>query len=119
MEHNHSLSTTPSKSRLHRSHSALYRSDIVRQLVCSLNSEGIGPSNIARVCNAASGWTEQHITSRQCGEIVRQERRNNVGRECREIVRYFKQRQEEDGSYFFAMDLGEDGTLRSVLWADG
>lgn len=34
-------------------------------------------------------------------------------------MNYFKLRQEDDGSFFFAMDLGSDGTLRSVFWADG
>lgn len=67
-EHNHPLPTT-------------CQTDVVRQLVQSLNSEGIGPSNIARVCNAADGWLEQ----------------------------------EEDNSFYFAMDLGDDGTLRNVF----
>lgn len=38
--------------------------------------------------------------------------------ECMEIVRYFQRRQQKDGSFYFALDLG-DGTLRSVFWADG
>lgn len=84
-EHNHPLPTTPSKSRMHRSHATTCQTDVVRQLVQSLNSEGIRPSNIARVCNAAGGWLEQ----------------------------------EEDNSFYFAMDLGDDGTLRNVFWADG
>lgn len=55
VEHNHPLSKTPSKSRMHRLHSSAHRTHDVRSLIRSLNSEGIDPSNIARVCNASSG----------------------------------------------------------------
>lgn len=57
-EHNHPFSTTPSKSRLHRSHSTGHRKNAVHRLVCSLNSKGIDPSNIARVCNVVGGLPE-------------------------------------------------------------
>lgn len=30
-----------------------------------------------------------------------------MGRECLGIVKYFKVKQEEDGSYYFVMDIGE------------
>lgn len=52
-EHNHSLPARPSKYRMYRSHSTAHHSDVIRQLINSLNSERIGPSNIARVYNAA------------------------------------------------------------------
>lgn len=118
-EHNLPLSTTPSKSRLHRSHSTGHRMNTARRLVCSLNSEGIGPPNIVRVCNTVVGLPEQHITARQRDHIVRRERRNNMGKECMEIVRYFQRRQQENGTFYFAPDLGDDGMLHSVFWADG
>lgn len=114
-EHNHPLLATPSKSRMHRSHATAHRWHVVRRLVSCLSSEGIGLSNIARVCNAAGAWSEQNIIPRQCGEIVRSYRRNNVGRECLGIIKYFKQREEDDGSFFFSMDVGDDGALRSVF----
>lgn len=77
-KHNHPLSTTQSKSRLHRSQSIVHSTSIVHHLICNLNSEAIGPSNIARVCNATGDWPEQKITTRQCGRIVRRGRVNNV-----------------------------------------
>lgn len=42
-----------------------------------------------------------------------------MGWKCLGIVKYFQQKREDDGSYYFAMDLGDDETLRSVFWADG
>lgn len=97
-----------------------HRSNAIRRLVSRLDSEGIGPSNIARVCNAVVGaCQEQTIIASQCGEIVRGERRNNVGRDCMGIIKYFKQREKDDDSFFFFMDVGDDGTLHSVFWTDG
>lgn len=42
-----------------------------------------------------------------------------MGRKFLRIMKYFKYRQEEDGSYYCAMDLGDDSTLHSVLWIEG
>lgn len=67
------------------------------------------------MCNTAGGWVEQNITPRQCAEIIRSVKKNNVGRECLGIVKYFQQKQEEDGGYYFAFDLGDYRTLPSVF----
>lgn len=87
-EHNYPLSMTPSKSRMHWSH-AQSIGQTFSDSWYSLNSEGIGPSNIAWVCNAAGRWSEQNKTSRQCAAIIRIGRKNNVGKECLRIVKYF------------------------------
>lgn len=50
VEHNHSLSTTPSKLRKQCWHSSANRTNDVHSLVRDLNSKGI-----ARVCNATTG----------------------------------------------------------------
>lgn len=38
--------------------------------------------NIVRVCNVIGRWSDSNITARQCGEIVRTERRGDVGLQC-------------------------------------
>lgn len=115
-KHNHPLSATPAKSRLHRSHSTVHQSKAIRRMACSLNSEGIEPSNIARVCNAIGGFSEQNVTIRQWGILLGE--RNNIDRECMEIVKYFQRRQEEDGSFYFPLDFSDDDMLRTVFWVD-
>lgn len=55
IEHNYQLSVTSSKSRMHHSHSTIHKRNVVLQPFHSLNSEGIGPFNIARLCNTADG----------------------------------------------------------------
>lgn len=81
-KHNHPLSTTPSKAQMHRSRSTIHRTSVVQWLVSSHNNEGIGPSDIVSICNAASGWREQNLTPEQCAEIIRSERKNIMEREC-------------------------------------
>lgn len=39
--------------------------------------------------------------------------------ECLGIVKYSYQRQEEDNTYYFVMDLGDNSTLRRVSWTAG
>lgn len=60
---------------------------------------------------------EQNISARQWKHIVRRERGEIMWAQL-ETVKYFKLRQEDDGSFYFAMDLGDEGTFRSVFWAD-
>lgn len=63
-EHNHPLSTMLSKSRLHRPPSTIDRTNAVHRLVCSLNNERIGPSNIARsIMQPIDGRIKYHHTS--------------------------------------------------------
>lgn len=95
---------------MHQSHSTAHPSNTVRWLVQILNTENLGPSNIVRVCNIVGGWLQQNISAALCIQIIRHERRNNVWRECLVIVKNFKQRHEDGDSFFFSMDLGNDGT---------
>ncbi|KAK2973185.1 hypothetical protein RJ640_009815, partial [Escallonia rubra] len=47
-EHNHPLTTTPSKVVKHRSHSKYHRTNVCKSLVSDLNNEGLKPSQITR-----------------------------------------------------------------------
>lgn len=58
-EHNHPLSTTPSKSKMHRSHATAYRTNVVRSFVQSLNSEGVG----LQICSRWLVGTKHNSTS--------------------------------------------------------
>ncbi|KAK3005609.1 hypothetical protein RJ639_016980 [Escallonia herrerae] len=75
--HNHPLTTTPSKVIKHCSHSKYHRTNVCKSLVADLNNEGLKPSQIIRVVNAMKPSEEADITSRQCSNIIRVERKNN------------------------------------------
>uniref|UniRef100_A0A7N0U5Y5 SWIM-type domain-containing protein n=1 Tax=Kalanchoe fedtschenkoi TaxID=63787 RepID=A0A7N0U5Y5_KALFE len=117
-EHNH-IPTTPSKVMKHRSHNKFHRTPIVRNLVYELNQKGLKPAAITKVVNAMSGSHKGDITSKQCTDLLRKEKKNHVGRECYGIIKHFHEKTKSDGSHYFAMDLAPDGSLRSVFWADG
>uniref|UniRef100_A0A7N0TBV5 FAR1 domain-containing protein n=1 Tax=Kalanchoe fedtschenkoi TaxID=63787 RepID=A0A7N0TBV5_KALFE len=112
--HNH-VPTTPSKVMKHQSHNKFHQTSIVKNLVYELNKKGMKPSTITRVVNAISCSEEVEITSKQCSDMLRAERKNHVGRECHGIVRHFHEKSQSDGSHYFAMDLASDGSLKSVF----
>uniref|UniRef100_A0A7N0TU22 Protein FAR1-RELATED SEQUENCE n=2 Tax=Kalanchoe fedtschenkoi TaxID=63787 RepID=A0A7N0TU22_KALFE len=92
---------------------------MVKNLVYELNRNGMKPSTITRVVNAISGSEEVDITSKQCTNLLRAERKNHMRRECHGIVKHIHEKSKLDGSHYFSMDLASDGLLKSILWADG
>ncbi|KAK3014046.1 hypothetical protein RJ639_008040 [Escallonia herrerae] len=90
--HNHPLTTTTSKVIKHRSHSKYHRTNICKSLVSDLNHEGLKASQITRVVNVIKPSEEVDITPRQCSSIIRIERKNNVGKECYGIIKYFQEK---------------------------
>ena len=47
------------------------------------------------------------------------QRRNNCGHEFIAIIKYFQEKAETDPEFFFASEVDNAGTLRSIFWADG
>lgn len=117
-EHNHDLAT-PSKAKQQWSYSSNYRSADIQHLICRLNVDGLGPPTIAQISNIVSNSIDYDNKAAQCRQIVRNMRRNNIAKECYGIITYFKSKQEEDKSHYFAMDLDNDRKFKSVFWEDG
>ncbi|XP_061347848.1 protein FAR1-RELATED SEQUENCE 5-like [Gastrolobium bilobum] len=115
--HNHPLINTPSKVKKFPSQNELRRSKVAKSLVSMLYEEGLTSSKISKVVNAMD--KEVNITPAQITSIISVQRRNNVGRECQGIIKHFQRKSTLDGSFYFNIHLAEDGTLRSVFWADG
>ncbi|XP_061370187.1 protein FAR1-RELATED SEQUENCE 5-like [Gastrolobium bilobum] len=115
--HNHPLINTPSKVKKFSSQNELRRSKFTKSLVSMLSEEGLTSSKISKVVNAMD--KEVNITPVQISTIISSQRKNNVGRECQGIIKHFQRKSVLDGSFYFDMHLAEDGTLRSVFWADG
>ena len=115
--HNHPLINTPSKVKKFYSHNKLRRSEFTKSVVSKLYEEGLTSSKISKVVNAMG--EEINITPVQISTIISSQRKNNVGRECQGIIKHFQRKSTLDGSFYFDMQLAEDGTLRSVFWSDG
>ncbi|XP_061359485.1 protein FAR1-RELATED SEQUENCE 5-like [Gastrolobium bilobum] len=115
--HNHPLINTPAKGKKFPSQNELRRSNVTKSLVSMLYEEGLTSSKISKVVNAMD--KDVNITPVQITTIISSQRKNNVGRECQGIIKHFQRKSILDGSFYFDMHLAEDGTLRSVFWADG
>ncbi|XP_061357617.1 protein FAR1-RELATED SEQUENCE 7-like [Gastrolobium bilobum] len=115
--HNHPLINTPTKVKKLTSHNDLRRSEYTKSIVCKLYQEGLTSSKISKVVNAMD--KEVNITPVQISTIISGQRKNNVGRESQGIIKHFQRKSSLDGAFYFDMHLAEDGTLRSVFWADG
>ncbi|XP_061366892.1 protein FAR1-RELATED SEQUENCE 5-like [Gastrolobium bilobum] len=115
--HNHPLINTPTKVKKFLSQNELRRSDLTKSVVSKLYQEGLTSSKISKVVSAMN--KEVNLTPVQINSIISSQRKNNVGRECQGIIKHFQKKSMVDGAFYFDMDLAEDGTLRSVFWADG
>ncbi|XP_061343800.1 protein FAR1-RELATED SEQUENCE 5-like [Gastrolobium bilobum] len=114
--HNHPLINTPTKVKKFFSHSGLRHSGITKSLVSKLYQEGLTSSKISKVVNAMN--EDFNITPIQISTIISSQRHSNVGRECQGIVKHFQRKSVIDRDFYFDMHLAEDGTIRSVFWAD-
>nr|GEU67190.1 protein FAR1-related sequence 5-like [Tanacetum cinerariifolium] len=117
-EHNHPLDI-PSHVIKQHSHSIFHRSSECRDIVTLLSKAGLKSSDITKIVNAFRGNEEDKLTRVQCSNIVNNEKKSNIGKECHMIIMHFKEKAEKDHDFYFAMHLKEDGTFESVFWADG
>ncbi|GJU10238.1 FAR1-related sequence 5-like protein [Tanacetum coccineum] len=113
-EHNHDLDL-PSHVLKQRSHSIFHCSHECKSVVTLLSKAGMKPSDITKVVNAFRGNEEDNLTRVQCSNIVSNERKFNLGKECHGIIMHFKQRAELDKEFYFDMHLSKDGTQKSVF----
>ncbi|XP_061340012.1 protein FAR1-RELATED SEQUENCE 5-like [Gastrolobium bilobum] len=115
--HNHPLINIPTKVKKFLSQNELRHSNLTKSVVSKLYQEGLTSSKISKVVSAMN--KEVNLTPVQINSIISSQRKNNVGRECQGIIKHFQKKSMVDGAFYFDMDLAEDGTLRSVFWADG
>ena len=72
-------------------------------------------SNISRVVNAMSqGEGCEEVSPQQVIDFTRH-RRNNIGHQFISIIKYFQEKTESDPDFFFASEVDNAGTLRSIF----
>ncbi|XP_061361625.1 protein FAR1-RELATED SEQUENCE 5-like [Gastrolobium bilobum] len=114
--HNHPLINTPTKVKKFLSQNELRCSNLTKSVVSKLYQEGLRSSKISKVVSAMN--KEVNLTPVQINSIISSQRKNNVWRECQGIIKHFQKKSMVNGTFYFDMDLAEDGTLRSVFWVD-
>ncbi|XP_020262352.1 protein FAR1-RELATED SEQUENCE 5-like [Asparagus officinalis] len=119
INHNGHPLTTPNQVKKHYSHQTLHRAQSTRRLIDTHDNQGLRPSTICKVVDVAHGNEQGSLTQQECQAQLRIKRKNNVDHECVSIVRQFQEKKVYDPQFYFALDLENDGTMRSVFWMDG
>ncbi|XP_023766087.2 protein FAR1-RELATED SEQUENCE 5-like [Lactuca sativa] len=117
--HNHELSTTPTKVMKHRSHRKLHRSLACKSLMIELGQSGLKPSQIKKAVNAMKTPQDIDVTSKQCVDVLSEQRRQYKGKEFYGLIKHFQDKALVDVNQYFVVDLFEDGSPRNIFWADG
>nr|XP_043616310.1 protein FAR1-RELATED SEQUENCE 5-like [Erigeron canadensis] len=117
--YNHELSTTPQKVMKHRSHSKFHRSMAWRSLMLNLGQSGLRPSKIKKAVNAIKSPFEIEVTSKQCVDVLSQQRKQYKGKEFYGLIKHLQDKSKRDLNQYFEIDLFADGSPRNIFWADG
>ncbi|XP_023733474.2 protein FAR1-RELATED SEQUENCE 7-like [Lactuca sativa] len=117
--HNHELSTTPTKVTKHRSHGKLHRSLACKSLMIELGQSGLKPSQIKKAVNAMKTPQDIDVTSKQCVDVLSEQRRQYKGKEFYGLIKHFQDKALVDVNQYFVVDLFEDESPRNIFWADG
>ncbi|GJW47168.1 FAR1-related sequence 5-like protein [Tanacetum coccineum] len=117
--HNHDLTTTPTKVMKHRSHNKFHRSMACKSLMVELGKSGLRPCQVRKAVNAMKSPNEPTITSKQCADILAEERKQYKGKEFYSLIKHFQEKAAIDVNQYFKIDLFDDGSPRNIFWADG
>ncbi|XP_071688077.1 protein FAR1-RELATED SEQUENCE 5-like [Rutidosis leptorrhynchoides] len=116
--HNHELST-PSKVMKHRSHGKTHRAMASKSLMLDLSKNGLRPCQIKKVVNSMKDVDAPDVTSKQCADILAEERRKYRGKEFYGVIKYFQEKASIDSKHYWVVDLFDDGSPKNIFWADG
>ncbi|GJZ08579.1 FAR1-related sequence 5-like protein [Tanacetum coccineum] len=73
--HNHELTITPTKVMKHCSYWKFYRSMACKSLMSELSYSGLKPYHIKKVVNSMKNPLESDVTSKQCANVLSEERK--------------------------------------------
>ncbi|XP_076943580.1 protein FAR1-RELATED SEQUENCE 5-like [Bidens hawaiensis] len=79
--HNHELTVTPTKVMKHRSHGKFHRSMLCKYLLLELGQSGLRPCQIKKVVNTIQNTGENDVTSKQCADVLNEQRKQYNGKE--------------------------------------
>ncbi|KAL7598596.1 hypothetical protein Lser_V15G25873 [Lactuca serriola] len=117
--HNHDLSMTPTKVMKHRSHGKFHRSMECKSIIVELNQAGLKSCQIKKAINAMKTSDEVDVTSKQCVDVLSEQRKQYRGKEFYGLIKHFQDKSLTDNDHYFVMDVCDDGCPRNMFSADG
>ncbi|CAI9268498.1 unnamed protein product [Lactuca saligna] len=77
------------------------------------------PSQIKKAINAMKTSNEVDVTSKQCVDVLSEQRKHNKGREFYGLIKHLQDKALVDNDLYYVVDLYSDGCPRNIFWADG
>ncbi|KAL4580155.1 hypothetical protein LXL04_016336 [Taraxacum kok-saghyz] len=96
-----------------------HRSIECKSLMVELNQAGLRPCQIKKAVNAMKLTNEADVTSKQCADVLSEQRKQHRGREFCGLIKHFQDKALLDNDQYFIVDLCSDGYPRNSFWADG
>ncbi|GJW09833.1 FAR1-related sequence 5-like protein [Tanacetum coccineum] len=103
----------------HRSHNKFHRSMACKSLMVKLGKSGLRPCQVRKAVNAMKSPNEPTITSKQCVDILAEERKQYKGKEFDSLIKHLQEKAAIDVNQYFKIDLFDDGSPRNIFWDDG
>ncbi|CAI9272323.1 unnamed protein product [Lactuca saligna] len=105
--HNHELSMTPTKVMKHRSHAKFHRLTECKSLMVDLGQAGLKPCQVRKAINAMKTSTVADVTSKQCADVLSEQRKQYKGKEFYGLIKHFQDKALVDNDQYFTVDLFE------------
>ncbi|CAI9288659.1 unnamed protein product [Lactuca saligna] len=109
---------TPTKVMKHRSHNNFHHSIEGKSLMLQFGQAGLKPSQIKRVVNTMKTSNVADVTSKQCADVLFEQRKQHKGKEFYGLIKHFQDKTLVDSVQYFVVDLSDDGYPKNIFWAD-
>ncbi|KAL4580927.1 hypothetical protein LXL04_017133 [Taraxacum kok-saghyz] len=89
--------------------SKFHRSIECKSIMVELNQAGLRPCQIKKAVNAMKPTNEADVTSKQCADVLSEQRKQHRGREFCGLINHFQDKALLDNDQYFIVDLCSDG----------
>nr|GEZ09064.1 hypothetical protein [Tanacetum cinerariifolium] len=80
---------------------------------------GMRPCHVKKAVNAMKPPYVVDVTSKQCSDILSEQRKQYKGKEFYGLIKHFQDKASVDINQYFKIDLNSDGSPRNIFWTDG
>ncbi|KAL4585149.1 hypothetical protein LXL04_009764 [Taraxacum kok-saghyz] len=77
------------------------------------------PCQVKKAVNAMKPSNEPAVTSKQCVDVLSEQRKEHRGREFYGLIKHFQDKTLLDNDQYFLVDICSDGYPRNMFWANG
>ena len=90
-----------------------------KSLMVELGQAGLKPCQVKKAINAMTTSDGVDVTSKQCADVLSEQRKHYRGKEFYGLVKHFHDKRLVDQDQYFFMDLCDEGRPRNIFWVDG